>query len=152
MPKRSVYIREVDQPVWQRAEKLAGDSGSFSRMLSDALRFYLSNRPPERQVVPVWDDDLGRLVRKSFKGRWLIAPQEEWRSGAAQGRARCFAVARTAQGHIAVHCWDPSDPRFEPSLDTFDSLEEAVSEALPDDLYYLLGEIMVAEVAEDLDI
>jgi hypothetical protein len=40
MPRKTVYVRSGDEPLWERAEKLA--SGNFSAFLTAALREYLA--------------------------------------------------------------------------------------------------------------
>src|SRR5262245_33329451 len=78
-PRRSVYVRAEDQAIWDEAERLAQVRGdSLSPLIAQALREYVAQHrvdPGQLQRIEVdtWNRD-GQLVRRAFRGRWLINP------------------------------------------------------------------------------
>ena len=80
MARRNVYIRDEDEDVWGHAEKLAGGA-PMSRVITEALRAYVSSRegnPMQRLTIGTMNR--GEEITKAFIGRWLIAPDEAYRS------------------------------------------------------------------------
>ncbi len=61
-PRKTIYISEKDEPIWKRAEELAGTS--LSALLARLLRDYVA-ATEQRQPVK---EELERAVRKAFGG------------------------------------------------------------------------------------
>lgn len=134
-PNKTLYIREADVEVWERAEAIARSRGtSVSQLATDGLRATL---PP---VIPADDPGMEEIRvdvgteewhhEKAFIGRWLVAYGED--SGTSEDIALSgghwlttarWGVALTKRGKIAVF---RSESYGEPgSLEVFDSLNDA---------------------------
>jgi len=160
MARRNVYIRDEDEPVWESAEKLAGEA-PMSRVITEALRAYVRSRegnPMERQVVSFENRETGEFLSKAFVGRWLIEPDEEYRSeheaddlgrGNQGMGGTTFAVGETAKGNIVV--WTDAR-RDRPRFTIHDSFDDAESDGVPADVVALASTRAGIERAEMLDI
>jgi len=122
---RTLYVREEDQSVWDKAKEIVGDS--LSNYLTTHLRTLVASheaatRGTERIVLTFRDAGLPRT--KAFYGQWLIPPDKPF-----AGRARSlYAVALTAKNRIAVFRFGErkTDGTFTwGNLCSFDSFEEA---------------------------
>ena len=132
-PNKTLYIRDEDMPVWERAEGTARRSGvSLSQLVMQALR---ATEPPQLQ-----DDELEEIQvtvgernrAEAFAGRWLVEPDaDETRTGEEGHDAGAYwGVALTKRGSIAVytaHCND----RWPATLEVFGTLDAA---DLPEDI------------------
>jgi hypothetical protein len=157
MGRRNVYVRDEDEGIWERAEKLAGEA-PMSRVITDALRAYVSGRegtPMLRQVIATTRG--GEKITKAFIGRWLIEPDEGYRSEheddarlETQGRAgTTFAVAETAKENIVVYV-DADRPESE--FDVYEDYDQAEERGVPGDVLALAARRAGVERAELLDI
>ena len=99
----------------------------------------------------------GEEITKAFIGRWLIAPDEAYRSK-HEGNASIetqvhagttFAVADTAKGHIVVYV-DAFTGRAE--FDVYDDFDQAEERGIPGDVLTLAAKRAGIERAELLDI
>ena len=84
MPRKNIYVRDEDQDVWERAEKLA-DGDSISAIVTEALRQFVLHREQssgtglyERQELEIAsvDQRLNAIdgERKiAFQGRLLVS-------------------------------------------------------------------------------
>jgi hypothetical protein len=155
--RRNIYVRDEDEDVWERAEKLAGEE-PMSRLITEALRAYVSGRegtPMQRLTVETISG--GEELTKAFIGRWLIDPTEAYRSeheGDAtletQVRAgTTFAIAETAKGNIVVYL-DAASGR--PEFDVFADFDQAEERGVPGDVLTLAAKRAGIERAELLDI
>ena len=157
MARRNVYIRDEDEEVWERAEKLGGGA-PMSRVISEALRAYAGSRegnPMQRLTIATMHG--GEEITKAFIGRWLIAPHEAYRSEhesdvtlETQVRAgTTFAVAETGKGRIVVYV-DADTDRAE--FDVYDDFDQAEEQGIPGDVLTLAAKRAGIERAELLDI
>jgi alkanesulfonate monooxygenase SsuD/methylene tetrahydromethanopterin reductase-like flavin-dependent oxidoreductase (luciferase family) len=157
MARRNVYIRDEDEDVWERAEKLAGGA-PMSRVITETLRAYVSSRegnPMQRLTIGTMNG--GQEITKAFIGRWLIAPDEAYRSehegdASIETQVRAgttFAVADTAKGHILVYV-DAYTGRAE--FDVYDDFDQAEERGIPGDVLTLAAKRAGIERAELLDI
>jgi hypothetical protein len=156
MGRRNIYVRDEDEDVWERAEKLAGGA-PMSRLITEALRAYVSGRegtPMQRLTVETISG--GEELTKAFIGRWLIDPTEAYRSeheGDAtletQVRAgTTFAVAETAKGNIVVYVAASGRPEF----DVYSDFDQAEERGVPGDVLTLAAKRAGIQRAELLDI
>jgi hypothetical protein len=152
-PNKTLYMRDEDTPVWERAELAAETSRqSLSQLVTAALRHYLptictpgdamedihvmvgDRVPPPHQVI---DGETGRLLHghpaspadypraEAFTGRWLVPPGGEAQSRATlQTTGYRYGVALTRRRQIAVYRYHPEALR-PATLEAFPSLEEA---------------------------
>jgi hypothetical protein len=157
MARRNVYIRDEDEDVWERAEKLAGDA-PLSRVITEALRVYVSSRegnPMQRLTIGTVNG--GEAIAKAFIGRWLIEPDEAYRSehegdASIETQVRAgttFAVAETAKGNIVVYV-DAGRSRAE--FETYGDFDQAEERGVPGDVLTLAARRAGIERAELLDI
>jgi hypothetical protein len=140
-PAKTVYIRDEDAPIWQRAEETAERTRqSVSQLVAGALRHYLPtiHTPDDEmesirvkvgdRVTPLPDTvaspaDYSRT--EEFTGRWLVPPGEGSSSRyTKQTTGYCYAVALTRRGQIAVYRYHPKALRAS-ELEAFASLEDA---------------------------
>jgi hypothetical protein len=152
MPNKTLYVRDEDTAVWDRAEEAAEKARqSVSQLVATALRHYLPTvHTADGQLQDIrvrtgtgsdhFDatmEDYGQV--ESFTGRWLVPPSDEAASGATRHTTGLhYAVALTRRGQIAVYSYHPQG-RGPAKLDAFPALEEA---GLPGDI--------VVKVAGDL--
>lgn len=122
---KSVYLRDEEIPIWERAKELSQDK--LSPVIVQALQNYIADVESapagfERIVVAFDDaDDDGIPKRKAFYGRWLTSKPLEFDH--ADG-AKYHEVALTAKGqyvflsHFFHHEFGESNKEFRvhPSL------------------------------------
>jgi hypothetical protein len=156
VPNKTIYIREADAEVWQRAEKLAGDS--VSALITEALRRYVEQEEQkertgmERIEVELWGPE-DRPYEATFVGRWLLWPDEtETRTGEPGYDAGAYyGVALTRRGNIAVYMRHVNDG-FAPILNTYRSFEEAEEEGIPGDILAMAASEISDGYVQKLDI
>jgi hypothetical protein len=112
----------------------------------------------ERQGIEYEDRSTGQLLSKAFVGRWLIEPDEHYRSvherddlssGTQAMGGTTFAVAETANGKMVI--WgDAHRPRS--TYDVYDGFYEAESAGVPGDVIAIASDRAGIERAELLDI
>jgi hypothetical protein len=157
MARRNVYIRDEDEGVWERAEQLAGEA-PMSRVITEALRAYVRGRegnPMQRLTLGTMNG--GEEITKAFIGRWLIEPDEAYRSehegdASLETQVRAgttFAVAETAKGNVVVYV-DADRSRAE--FDVYDDFDQAEERGVPGDVLTLAAKRAGLERAELLDI
>jgi hypothetical protein len=156
VPNKTIYIREADAEVWERAEKLAG--GSVSALITEALRRYVEEqeqkekRGMETIEVEFWGP--GDVpYDASFVGRWLLWPDEtETRTGEpGYDLGAFYGVALTRRGNIAVYIRHVNDG-FAPILKTYGSFEEAEEEGIPGDILAMAASEISDSYVQKLDI
>src|SRR6476469_9967204 len=159
---RTVYVREEDQPVWDKAKEVIGDS--LSSYLTTHLRSLVASHEAaahgtERIVLTFRDEGIPRT--KAFYGRWLIPPDkpfEQWAWDSFRNDydrsepPTLFAVALTARNRIAVFRFGDrkNDGTFNwGNLWSFNSFEEANSDSdVPSDLMASAMEVRGIPVEE----
>lgn len=156
VPNKTIYIREADAEVWERAEKLAG--GSVSALITEALRRYVEEEQQKEQTgmeqieVEFWGPE-DRPYQAAFVGRWLLWPDEtETRTGEPGYDAGAYyGVALTRRGDIAVYIRHVNDG-FAPILTTYKSFEEAEKEGTPGDILAIAAAEISDGYVQTLDI
>lgn len=132
-PNKTLYIRDEDMPVWERAEGTARRSGvSLSQLVTHALK---GAEPPQ-----IDEDDLEEIQvttgeahrTEAFAGRWLVEPDPDGTRTSEEGydHGAYWGVALTKRGSIAVytaHCNDG----WPATLEVFATLDAA---ELPEDI------------------
>jgi hypothetical protein len=110
-PNKTLYIRDEDIPVWERAEATARRSGmSLSQLVTQAL---VKAEPPQvepggLEKIRVDVGDGGRMWAEGFTGRWLAWEEAtEWRHGIAVTKGGQFAwyeaVPAASDGSLTVY-------------------------------------------------
>ena len=109
---KTLYIRDEDAPVWDRARELAGDK--LSPVIVSALKQFIQQKEAESQgfgrlVVTFNDSEQNGVPKaKAFNGKWLISPEKPWieeRYLSGEDLMECFSVAITAKGNVVVLSW-----------------------------------------------
>ncbi len=162
---RTVYVREEDQPIWDKAKEVIGDS--LSGYLTAHLRTLVTSHEAaaqgaERILLTFREGGIPRT--KAFYGRWLISPDRpfekfRWdpfsREDDLSEPPALYAVALTIKNRVAVfHFGDrKSDGTFTwGSLWSYDSFEDANSDSdIPSGLIASAMEVKGIPV-EELDI
>ena len=108
---KTLYIRDEDLPIWDRARELAGDR--LSPVIVESLKRFVAEREAlasgfERIVVEFNDaSDNGLPKAKAFYGRWIIDRDGPWRIGVSMDGDfigyRVVSVAETAKGGVVVY-------------------------------------------------
>ena len=160
MPNRTIYIRDADRALWEKAEQLAGNS--LSRLLADAVRTYVKLEEQreatradraERIVVDTHDAQ-GRLMRKAFVGRWLVRNARKDMAETAWSEYCRYSVALTRGGRFAVLVTTtPLDPKADEMSDlkVYDSWAE-MNEHTPQGVVATVAAELGEEYVIELDI
>lgn len=149
---KTLYIRDDDVPVWERAEEAATRSRqSVSQLVTAALRAYLPLMfTPEDQLEDIrvrvgpgvrhFDASVADYAQlESFTGRWLVPPGEQACSSATRHTTQyCYAVALTRRGQIAVYRYHQRAEQ-PAALEAYPSLEDA---DLPGDIMALAADAL----------
>jgi hypothetical protein len=124
-PNKTLYIRDVDVPIWERAEKAAERARQpISQLVTGLLRHHVEQLETANDEITVdMRDEDGHEWTEAFRGRWLIEPDDDGnRFGSDAGT--CYGIALTAMGKIAVYRYHVND-RWLPALEVFNNLDEA---------------------------
>jgi len=101
MPNRTIYVADADVPVFEKAQKLAGDN--LSSAIAQALRYFVEKEEArssgfEEIIVKVGK---GRpYLTKQFRGRIIAKRRIQ-----LQNRARLLTIVvyQTAKGRFALY-------------------------------------------------
>ncbi len=142
-PNKTIYIREADREIWEKAENLAG--GSVSALITQALKRYVEEEQLRAQVdmedIEVelshdqgygWEES---AYQAQFVGQWLLEPDPDETRTTEPGydAGAYYGVALTQRGNIAVYMRHVND-RFAPTLHVYSSFEEAEQKGVPADI------------------
>ncbi len=158
MPNKTIYVREADREVWEKAERLAG--GSVSALITEALRRYVEETELKEQTgMETLEVELSRETGygweetsypAQFVGRWLVYPDpDETRAGYDPGTY--YGVALTQKGNIAVYNRHVNDMAA-PSLNVYSSFEEAERAGEPGDILAMASREINDGYVQTLDI
>ena len=172
VPNKTIYVSEDDQPLYQRAQELAG--GNLSAAIGTALKRYVET---EDARAAGFDDvtvkvgfGAGRKVRFQglLLGEWFSSEGERFIHYRVWRGPKRFAVhterteyfeMRDAEGNPLTgwRAWTGigmaagGGRPAEATLDVFDTLEE-VREHVPDELWSVVASSVKHPNVEDLDI
>ena len=160
---KTIYVRDEDVPLWDRAKELAGDK--LAPVIMEGLRAFVAKKEAEQRgferiEVQFRDSANNDLpVAKAFVGRWLF-PREKPLSVVNAGVGfteddsgeHNYAVAQTAKRRIVVLSWmvyqgHAHDYRFQ----VFEDLDELKMAELHRDVAAEIIEALGVQV-EELDI
>ncbi len=155
LPNKTIYVRADDVGLWEEAEALS--DGNVSALIADALRSYVNEERERKEggmeaiQVPIGDRYNPRLVE--FDGRWLVDPEPDYTRTAEPGydAGAYYGVAFTKRGQVAIyvaHC----NGGFDPSLNTYPSLQAAEEDGLPKDIVAEARRAVDPDYVEKLDI
>lgn len=122
-PNKTLYIRDDQVSIWERAENAAAQARQpMSQLVVRLLRDHLTQVETANDEITVdMRDKDGREWAEAFRGRWLIAPDDDNRFGSDAGA--CYGIAQTAKGKIAAYAYHVND-RWPPALTVYSGLDE----------------------------
>lgn len=154
---KTIYIRDDDTKIWDRAKGFAGDK--LSRVIIAGLHQYVALQEAkingfERIEVKLFDAlDKGMPKVKAFTGRWVITPDNPRRRSDQRGDyEECYALALTAKGAVVIYQWGEIESgRVNETFLVYPSLENAVHN---ENINFLITEAMdrIGVPVEELDI
>ena len=114
---KTIYIRDEDEPVWDRAKELAGAKG-ISTIIVASLKKYIQQKEAkeaetkgfERITVSFNDSDAHGIPRiKAFHGKWIYPPAKPEKIYDEDGNTQwSYSVAITARGSAVIY-WVEED-------------------------------------------
>lgn len=135
---KTLYIRNEDGPLWDRARELADDK--LSPVIVEALKEFVRDKESEaiaeqgfERILIEFRDSLDNGVpkAKSFVGRWIFPPKHPQVELDSSGSATmCCAVAVTAKGNAVLYSWHvaQNDEAFGHRVSIYPSLHDAAEE------------------------
>lgn len=134
---KTLYIRDEDTPIWDRARELAGDK--LSPIIVTGLKRFIAEKEAEEaeskgfgRIEVSYNDasDHGIPKRKAFTGKWIYTPDKPLQLTSEEGYvSHHYAVGQTAKGNFVFLSWD-EDPegRGNYYFRVFPSLEAAAAD------------------------
>ena len=128
---KTLYVRDEDAPVWEKAQGLA--DGKLSSLVTNYLKRYVATQEAatkgyERIVLRLHENEIPKAY--AFQGRWIIPPHKPFVVVRHDFPDDCYAVAETPKHNFVFLSWigiygDPDpDGYFElERFDVADSLE-----------------------------
>jgi hypothetical protein len=113
---KTIYIRDEDVPIWERAKELAGDK--LSPAIVAGLKRFIADREAEEAEAKGFErievsfndaDDHHIPKKKAFYGKWIYPPEhkEVFKQHDEDGENWWYyAVAMTAKGSVVVYSWE----------------------------------------------
>jgi len=134
---KTIYIRDEDIPVWDRAKELAGDK--LAPVIVDGLKRYVAQkeveeaeaRGLERIVLSFQDaDDNWIPKKKAFTGKWIIPIEKPYELCDEDGsEVDRYAVAITAKNAVVFYYWTVDGEHFfGKHFRVFNSLRDAAAD------------------------
>ena len=101
MPNRTIYVADVDLPVFEKAQKLAGDN--LSAAIAQALHYFVEKEEAKRSGFEEITVRVGKgrpYLTKQFRGRLLAKRRIRVQNGT---RVLTLSVYQTAKGRFAIY-------------------------------------------------
>lgn len=135
---KTIYIKDEDLPIWDRAKELAGDK--LAPVIVEGLKQFIAEKEAEaaeaagftRIILAYNDYENHGLPRKiAFTGKWVFPPEKPLSYKYSGQPLRYYAVALTPKEGILLYSWyaDPQHQRVEQRVRTAESLELLASHA-----------------------
>jgi len=153
-PNKTLYIRDEDMPIWERAEQAAKQARqSLSQLVIGALQRYLPLEPPNGDLEQITVEVGEHRLKKRFIGRWLVDPDEHETRTDQQGfdAGAYWGVALTKRGRIAVYVAHVNED-WPTDLEVYDSLDDAANGKVPADILAMAATELGEERVVQLDI
>jgi len=161
MPNKTIYVRESDVDLFEKAEALAREN--LSATIAEALRRFVEVEEAkadgfeEQEIEVGWfpahgDNDTKKV---KFIGKQIAyAKVLSGQTSSADDRGTDFTLYLTKKGKLLLHreywsCWQDEDG--EASYNIYDSLAE-MSDSVPGSLIQEAGEVLGQDTAEYLDV
>lgn len=101
MPNRTIYVADADLPIFEKAQKLAGDN--LSAAIAQALHYFVAKEEARMRGFQEITVKVGKgrpYMQKQFRGRLLAKRHLPIQNGA---RLLVLAVYQTAKGRFALY-------------------------------------------------
>src|SRR5256886_6498239 len=101
MPNRTIYVADADLPIFEKAQKLAGDN--LSAAIAQALHYFVEKEEAKRCGFEEITVKVGKgrpYLTKQFQGRLLAKRRIRVQNAA---RLLTLVVYQTAKGKFAVY-------------------------------------------------
>ncbi len=101
MPNRTIYVADADLPIFEKAQKLAGDN--LSAAIAQALHYFVEKEEAKRSGFEEITLKVGKgrpYLTKQFRGRLLAKRRIRFHNGT---RLLTLGVYQTAKGRFAVY-------------------------------------------------
>ncbi len=133
---KTIYIRDEDTAVWDRAKELAGEK--LAPVIVDGLKKYVAQRETEEaqgrgfeRIVLSYQDGDDNLIpkKKAFTGRWIIPTAKPFDLHNEEGsEVDRYAVAITAKNAAVIYYWtEDAEHFFGKHFRVFPSLKDAAA-------------------------
>jgi hypothetical protein len=134
---KTVYLREEEGPIWERARELAGEK--LSPIIVKALKDFVikteAGRIPDMERIEIsFNDSTSNNVprKKAFYGRWIFPISKPFHDELELSTPRAkFALALTAKSNVVVFDWLENvdgDVAWDHEFRVFSSLEEVAAD------------------------
>src|SRR5437867_498827 len=111
MPTITLYVKEADQKIIEKAKAKLGDS--LSSVFADCVRERMDdvshNRKEHKITLTFWNSDEQPVIKKSFTGTWLVGNESEGMGaesddpGVSWGHGVEYSVALSRQGKLVIY-------------------------------------------------
>ena len=101
MPNRTIYVADADLPIFEKAQKLAGDN--LSAAIAQALHYFVEKEEAKRSGFEEITLKVGKgrpYLTKQFRGRLLAKRRIRVQNGT---RILTLVVYQTAKGRFAIY-------------------------------------------------
>lgn len=157
MANKSIYIKDEDVALWNKARELAGES--LSQLLTNSIKNFVATKEAEKkgfkEKIILRYRDRGILpVAKSFYGRWLIPLDTPYKT--TTSKYPFYTVAITSKNNVVIFGFsgtiDKNGECRYGEMYIYSSFDEAAyKKEVPDNLLAAAVRQMGVEV-EELDI
>lgn len=107
---KTIYLRDEEAPIWERARELAGDK--LSPVIVAALKHFIAQKEAEpkgfERIELSFSDSEDHYVpkRKAFLGKWVFSPAEPFAVEDEENPATYnTAVGITPRGSAVFYSW-----------------------------------------------
>ncbi len=170
MPNRTIYVADADLPIFEKAQRLAGDN--LSATIAHALRRFVTTHQVHGAGFQEVTVQVGTIAStaKRFTGRSLAKGRI---GGRADASRTTYEVFQTVKGRFALYTrqgpnwayippkgWDDPDAdwsawtdggRASSHLTVYDTMND-LRPHIPDELYEAVCQSLSDDPVEDLDI
>jgi len=117
---KTIYVRDEDTPVWDRAKELAGEK--LAPVIIDGLKKYIAQKEAEEavtrgleRILLSFQDADDNLIpkKKAFNGKWIIPITKPFDVSDEDGsEIDRYAVAITAKNAVVICYWKEDPEHF----------------------------------------
>lgn len=161
MPNKTIYVRDADVELFDKAETLGGEN--LSATIAEALRKFVEIEEAKENGMEEQEVEVGLFAAKGYKDTKKVKfigkqiSYAEMRSGqtsSADDRGTDYTLYLTKKGKLLLHrkywtCWQDEDG--DASYNIYDSLAELTGN-VPGSLIQKAGEALGQDTAEYLDV